>query len=105
MAGLQSGSPNAWGALYESYSARVWRYVARLLGTDQDAAPVDVTFLDRLGDRTAAEFVDAVEVTAASDSPAQRAADSVVISSGKGRTMLTLTARPALSITVAAIRC
>lgn len=47
MAGLHSGSPEAWGALYESYSVRLWQYVARLLGSDQDAVAdaVQETFL------------------------------------------------------------
>ena len=47
VAGLQSGSPEAWGALYESYSVRVWRYVARLLGSNHDAVAdaVQETFL------------------------------------------------------------
>lgn len=35
--GLRSGSPEAWGALCEAYSEQLWRYVARLLGSDGDA--------------------------------------------------------------------
>lgn len=36
-AGLQSGRSEAWGALCEAYSERLWRYVARRLGANQDA--------------------------------------------------------------------
>jgi RNA polymerase sigma-70 factor, ECF subfamily len=45
--GLREGRPNAWTALYDRYSADVWRYVARLVGPDA-AAVADVvqeTFL------------------------------------------------------------
>jgi RNA polymerase sigma-70 factor (ECF subfamily) len=37
--GLREGNRDAWATLYDSYSADVWRYVARLLGPD--AAAVD----------------------------------------------------------------
>jgi len=36
VAGLRSGSPEAWGALCEAYSEPLWRYVARLVGSKQD---------------------------------------------------------------------
>jgi RNA polymerase sigma-70 factor (ECF subfamily) len=39
--GLREGQPNAWTALYDRYSADVWRYVARLVGPD-GAAVADV---------------------------------------------------------------
>lgn len=39
--GLRDGQRDAWGALYREYSARVWRYAARLVGNDQ-AAVADV---------------------------------------------------------------
>ena len=47
MAGLRSGSPEAWGALCETYSERLWKYVARLLGSNRDAVAdaVQETFL------------------------------------------------------------
>jgi RNA polymerase sigma-70 factor (ECF subfamily) len=47
VAGLRSGSPEAWGALCETYSERLWRYVARLLGSNHDvvADAVQETFL------------------------------------------------------------
>lgn len=35
--GLRSGSPEAWGALCEAFSEQLWRYVARLLGSDRHA--------------------------------------------------------------------
>lgn len=34
---LHQGDRNAWNALYDEYSERVWRYVARLLGSDSVA--------------------------------------------------------------------
>lgn len=37
MDGLRSGSPDAWAALCEAYSERLWRYLARLLGSDREA--------------------------------------------------------------------
>jgi len=37
VAGLRSGSPEAWGALCETYGERLWRYVARLVGSNRDA--------------------------------------------------------------------
>jgi RNA polymerase sigma-70 factor (ECF subfamily) len=39
--GLRTGDRQAWTALYDAYSERVWRYVARLLGADS-AAVADV---------------------------------------------------------------
>lgn len=47
MAGLRSGSPEAWGALCATYSERLWKYVARLLGSNPDAVAdaVQETFL------------------------------------------------------------
>jgi RNA polymerase sigma-70 factor, ECF subfamily len=47
LAGLQTGSPEAWGALYESNSVWIWRYVARLLGANHNAVAdtVQETFL------------------------------------------------------------
>jgi len=35
--GLRDGSRDAWEALCEQYSSRVWRYVARLIGRDAEA--------------------------------------------------------------------
>ena len=40
--GLRDGDREAWTALYDRYSEDVWRYVARLLGSDV-AAVADVT--------------------------------------------------------------
>ena len=56
VAGLRSGSPEAWGALCEKYSERHWRYVARLLGSEHDAVAdaVQETFLAAA--RSAAKF-------------------------------------------------
>jgi RNA polymerase sigma factor (sigma-70 family) len=47
VAGLRTASPEAWGALCETYSERLWRYVARLLGSTHDAVAdaVQETFL------------------------------------------------------------
>ena len=47
VAGLRSGSPEAWGALCEEYGERLWRYVARLVGSKHDvvADAVQETFL------------------------------------------------------------
>ncbi|MGC3972189.1 MAG: sigma-70 family RNA polymerase sigma factor [Pirellulales bacterium] len=45
--GLRDGDPAAWTALYDGFSVEVWRYVARLLGSDA-ASVADVvqeTFL------------------------------------------------------------
>lgn len=39
--GLQSGDSDAWEALCNTYSDRLWRYVARLIGKDE-AAVADV---------------------------------------------------------------
>ena len=35
--GLARGERTAWEALYDLYSVRIWRYVARLVGNDQQA--------------------------------------------------------------------
>lgn len=35
--GLQSGDRDAWTALCRKYGERLWRYVARLIGNDEDA--------------------------------------------------------------------
>ena len=45
--GLREGEADAWGALYDAYSERVWRAVARLMGADSaDVADVvQETFL------------------------------------------------------------
>ena len=45
--GLQSGNREAWAALYDRYSADVWRYVARMIGPDAAhvADVVQETFL------------------------------------------------------------
>ncbi|MGZ0171902.1 MAG: RNA polymerase sigma factor [Planctomycetales bacterium] len=47
VAGLRTASPEAWCALCETYSERLWRYVARLLGSNHDAVAdaVQETFL------------------------------------------------------------
>ena len=37
VAGLREGSRDAWNALCQQYSSRVWCYVARLIGSDQQA--------------------------------------------------------------------
>lgn len=39
--GLQAGDSNAWAALCSQYSDRLWRYVARLVGSDH-AAVADI---------------------------------------------------------------
>jgi RNA polymerase sigma-70 factor (ECF subfamily) len=36
--GLRAGERSAWTALYDQYSGRIWRYAARLVGSD--SAPV-----------------------------------------------------------------
>jgi RNA polymerase sigma-70 factor, ECF subfamily len=56
VAGLRSGSPEAWGALCETYSERLWKYVARLLGSNRDAVAdaVQETFL--AATRSASKF-------------------------------------------------
>jgi RNA polymerase sigma-70 factor, ECF subfamily len=54
--GLRDGSRRSWAALYDAYSADVWRYVARLLGSDR-AAVADVvqeTFIEAA--RSATKF-------------------------------------------------
>lgn len=45
--GLWRGDPNAWSALYDGYSADVWRYVARLVGPESASVAdiVQETFL------------------------------------------------------------
>lgn len=45
--GLRDGSRDAWTALYDAYSADVWRYVGRLIGgrTDEVGDVVQETFL------------------------------------------------------------
>jgi tetratricopeptide (TPR) repeat protein len=80
----------------------------RLLGDllrplDADAAPVDVEFLDRLKGQSTAEFSRAARDSASGSAGKDLASDSVTISSGRDRTMLTLTARLAFSITAACI--
>lgn len=49
--GLRLGDRNAWSALYDGYSADVWRYVARLVGpeTASVADIVQETFLAAAG--------------------------------------------------------
>lgn len=54
--GLWRGEPGAWSALYDAYSADVWRYVARLVGPES-ASVADIlqeTFLAAA--RTAGTF-------------------------------------------------
>ncbi|MGZ0162967.1 MAG: VIT domain-containing protein [Planctomycetales bacterium] len=71
---------------------------------DEDAAPVDAEFLDGLKARSTAEFSRAAQATVIEELQVNLAAtDSVTISSGKDRTMFTLTARLAFSITAACI--
>ncbi len=70
---------------------------------DADAAPVDVEFLDRLKDQSAAEFARVAHEATDSDSSIALKNDSVTISSGRDRTMLTLTARLVFFITAACI--
>jgi RNA polymerase sigma-70 factor (ECF subfamily) len=48
--GLREGSRDAWARLYDSYSVDVWRYVARLLGSDAAV----------IGDVVQESFLDAV---------------------------------------------
>jgi RNA polymerase sigma-70 factor (ECF subfamily) len=45
--GLQSGDCDAWCRLYDAYSVDIWRYVARLLGSGEEAVAdvVQETFL------------------------------------------------------------
>jgi RNA polymerase sigma-70 factor (ECF subfamily) len=44
---LRTGNPEAWQALYDRYSVRLWRFVAKLLGSDSHsvADAVQETFL------------------------------------------------------------
>ena len=71
---------------------------------DADAAPVDADFLDGLKARSTAEFSRAAQAAALSEQQIkQPMADSVTISSSKDRTMFSLTARLAFSITAACI--
>lgn len=44
---LRAGNPEAWQALYDRYSVRLWRFVAKLLGSDSHsvADAVQETFL------------------------------------------------------------
>ncbi len=54
--GLRSGCRDSWAKLYDAYSVDVWRYVARLIGSDT-AAVADVvqeTFIEAA--RSAASF-------------------------------------------------
>lgn len=68
---------------------------------DSDVAPVDAEFLAGLRIRSSAAFAEA-SVTRPADTK-DVSPDSVRISSSRDRTMLTITARLALSITVAAL--
>lgn len=43
--GLRLGDRDAWSALYDGYSADIWRYVARLVGPEAVADIVQETFL------------------------------------------------------------
>lgn len=54
--GLRLGDSHAWSALYDGYSADIWRYVARLVGPDTAiiADIVQETFLGAA--RTARQF-------------------------------------------------
>lgn len=54
--GLRTGDRTAWSALYEGYSADIWRYVARLVGPEKTVAAdvVQETFLAAA--RTARQF-------------------------------------------------
>jgi RNA polymerase sigma-70 factor (ECF subfamily) len=54
--GLREGSREAWAALYDAYSADVWRYVARLLGGDAASVGdvVQESFMDAA--RSARQF-------------------------------------------------
>jgi RNA polymerase sigma-70 factor (ECF subfamily) len=54
--GLRRGSRESWAKLYDAYSVDVWRYVARLLGSDAPAVAdvVQETFMEAA--RTAAGF-------------------------------------------------
>jgi len=70
---------------------------------DADAAPIDVEFLNRLRDQSTEEFRRAVCESGSGNADATSADDTVTISSGKDRTMFTLTARLAFSITAACI--
>jgi RNA polymerase sigma-70 factor, ECF subfamily len=55
-AGLREGRREAWARLYDAYSLDVWRYVARLMGSDSAAVAdaVQETFLEAA--RSAARF-------------------------------------------------
>jgi hypothetical protein len=69
-----------------------------------DAAPVDAEFLHSLKARSTAEFSRAAQAAAIDELQIKQAStDSVTISSGKDRTMITLTARLAFSVTAACI--
>jgi tetratricopeptide (TPR) repeat protein len=74
-----------------------------LRALEADAAPVDVEFLARLRDQSAAEFSRAAHESVSNRTHAALASDSVTISSGKDSTMFTLAARLAFSITAACI--
>lgn len=69
---------------------------------DVDAAPLDRTFSDRLQQRLAAELRQSGQHRMTGDS-GNSAEDVLIISSGRDRKMLTLTARLVLSITAACI--
>lgn len=56
MAGLQSGRPEAWGALCEAYSEPLWRYVARLVGSKQDVVADTVQETMLAAARSASKF-------------------------------------------------
>jgi RNA polymerase sigma-70 factor (ECF subfamily) len=54
--GLRSGCRESWAKLYDAYSVDVWRYVARLIGSDAAAVAdiVQETFIEAA--RSAASF-------------------------------------------------
>ncbi len=55
--GLRSGCRESWAKLYDAYSVDVWRYVARLIGSDAAAVAdiVQETFIEAA--RSVASFV------------------------------------------------
>jgi tetratricopeptide (TPR) repeat protein len=80
------------------------RLLSELLRSlDADAARVDSEFLMRLKDQSTEEFRQAGRESGGGHADATSAKDTVTISSGRDRTMLTLTARLAFSITAVCI--
>ncbi|HTN75868.1 MAG TPA: RNA polymerase sigma factor [Pirellulaceae bacterium] len=54
--GLRTGDPTAWTSLYDHYSADLWRYVARLIGSDTNSVADLVQEVFLAAARSAAQF-------------------------------------------------